>query len=290
MKWQEYPIHQVTTKDKDYPKILKKIKNPPPVLFFRGNLDQELFKKSLAIVGTRRMTHYGKMVIEKFIPFLVKEEVTIISGFMYGVDSEVHRKTLEFSGKTIAVLGNGLNIIYPPENQKLYEEILKNNGVIISQYEPNFKPKLWTFPQRNRIVAGLSSLGVLIIEAGEKSGALITANFAQKQGKKVFAVPGPITSSVSKGTNLLIKTHRAKMVIIPEDILQKTPQNLSLFSKSELSYLEKVIYQLLENEPLNPDEIALITKKNITEINRSLSLMCLRGIVSEFAGKYYLNV
>jgi len=289
MKWYEYPIKRCNFGDKVYPKILNEIKNPPKFLFFRGNIDQNLFKKSLAIVGTRRITRYGKMVVEKFIPFFVQEKITIISGFMYGVDTEVHQKCLEQGGKTVAVLGGGLNVIYPPENEKLYEKILEKGGAIISEYEPNFKPQLWTFPQRNRIVAGLASLGVLVIEAGEKSGALITARLAQQQGKKVFAVPGPITSAVSFGTNLLIKNHRAKMAIAPEDILGKKIETPSLFSIEELSPLEKKIFQLLETEPLTADEIAKATEENIIEVGKNLSLMSLKGVISEYAGKYYLN-
>ena len=289
MKWSDYEIRNTTFDKKNYPKILREIKNYPEKLFYRGNLDQKLFEKSLAVVGTRRITRYGKMVIEKFIPFLVKEKITIISGFMYGVDTEAHQKCLEYGGKTVAVLGGGLNIIYPPENERLYEKILENGGLIISEYEPDFKPQLWTFPQRNRIVAGLSSLGVLVIEAGEKSGALITANLARQQGKKVFAVPGPITSSVSAGTNFLIKTHQAKMVTTPEEILGKKIETPSLFSLQELSPLEQKIYQALETEPLTADEIAKNVGQNIVEVGKTLSLLSLKGLISEFAGKYYLK-
>jgi len=289
MKWFDYKIKTIISEDKDYPKILREIKNYPKKLFYRGNFDQKLFERSLAVVGTRRITRYGKMVIEKFIPFLVKEKITIVSGFMYGVDTEAHQKCLEYGGKTIAVLGGGLNIVYPPENEKLYEKILEKGGLIISEYEPDFKPQLWTFPQRNRIVAGLSSLGVLVIEAGEKSGALITVNLARQQEKKVFAVPGPITSSVSVGTNFLIKTHQAKMVTTPEEILGKKIETLSFFSLQELSPLEKKIYQALETEPLTADEISKNVGQNIVEVGKTLSLLSLRGLISEFAGKYYLK-
>lgn len=289
MKWIDYKIKKIISEDKNYPKILREIKNYPKKLFYRGNFDQKLFQRSLAVVGTRRITRYGKMVIEKFIPFLVKEKITIISGFMYGVDTEAHQKCLEYGGKTVAVLGGGLNVIYPPENEKLYEKILENGGLIISEYEPDFKPQLWTFPQRNRIVAGLSSLGVLVIEAGEKSGALITVNFARQQGKKIFAVPGPITSSVSAGTNFLIKSHQAKMITSPEEILGKKIETPSLFSLQELSPLEKKIYQALEIEPLTADEIAKAVGQNIVEVGKTLSLLSLKGLISEFAGKYYLK-
>lgn len=289
MKWFDYPIKTTDLEDKNYPGPLKGIKNPPKLLFFRGNMDQKIFKKSLAIVGTRRITRYGKMVVDKFVSSLVINKITIISGFMYGVDTEAHQKCLEYGGKTVAVLGSGLNVIYPLENEKLYQKILETSGAVISEYEPDFKPQLWTFPQRNRIVAGLASLGALIIEAGEKSGALITAHLARQQGKKVFAVPGQITSSVSVGTNFLIKNHQAKMVTCAEDILGRKVETPSLFSLQELSVLEKKIFQVLETEPLTADEIAKAIGQNIVETGKTLSLMSLKGFIAEFAGKYYLS-
>lgn len=289
MKWFDFPIQKVDFKHKNYPAILKEIKNPPKTLFFRGNLDQKIFKRSLAVVGTRRMTQYGKMVTEKLVAGLVAEKVTIISGFMYGIDSEAHRRCLEYNGLTVAVLGSGLNIIYPPENEKLYQQILTQNGAIISEYQPDDKPQLWTFPQRNRIVAGLANLGVLVIEAGEKSGSLITARLARKLGKKVFAVPGPITASVSAGTNLLLKTHQAKMVTQAADILGKKIEKETLFTNLKLSPTEKKIVKALESEPLTPDELAKLTGENIVTISKALSFLTLKETVYEVVGKFYLK-
>lgn len=289
MKLSDYPIRVTNINQKNYPSALKEIKNPPEKLYYRGNLSQKIFEKSLAVVGSRRITRYGKMVVEKLVGGLVSYKVTIISGFMYGTDTESHQKCLEFGGITVAVLGNGLNVIYPPENEKLYQKILDTGGLIISEYEPDFKPQLWTFPQRNRIVAGLASLGVLVIEAGEKSGSLITARFAREQGKKVFTVPGPITSSVSVGTNLLIQKHQAKMVLCAEDILGKKIETPSLFSLEELSPIEKKIYRVLEAESLTADEIAETIGQNVIETGKTLSLMALKGIISESVGKYYLT-
>ncbi|MGB9911356.1 MAG: DNA-processing protein DprA [Microgenomates group bacterium] len=290
MNLKDIEIQKVNLGDKNYPKNLAKIKNPPQTLYYRGILNEELFKKSLAVVGSRRMTRYGKMVIEKFIPSLVKAKITIISGFMYGIDTEAHQKCLEYGGKTVAVLGGGLNVIYPPENEKLYFQIIKNGGVIISEYPPDFKPQLWTFPQRNRIISGLSSLGVLVVEAGEKSGALITAKFARQQGKKVYAIPGPITSLSSWGTNWLIKNHFAKMVTTPEEILGKKSETISLFSLQDLSETETKIIEVLKNEPLTADEMAQILEKEIKEINQNLSLLAIKGIIFEDQGKYYLKI
>src|SRR3989344_1792126 len=146
--------------------------------FYRGNWNEKIFKKSIAIVGSRRMTRYGREVIDKFVSAFVAEGVTTISGFMYGVDTEVHQKTVDYGGKTIAVFGCGLDVIYPAENEKLYKEIIKTGGSVVSEYEDNAKPHLWKFPQRNKIVVNLASLGVLVIEAGENSGSLVTAKIA----------------------------------------------------------------------------------------------------------------
>ena len=289
MKWYNYPIQKTKVDHKNYPGVLKEIKNPPKVLFYRGKLDQTLFKKSLAVVGTRRMTRYGRMVVDQFLSGLVSQKITIISGFMYGIDTEAHQKCLEYNGQTVAVLGNGLNILYPPENEKLYQQILDADGAILTEYEPEFKPQLWTFPQRNRIVAGLSTLGVLVVEAGEKSGSLITARLAKKQGKKVFAIPGPVTSTVSVGTNRLIQTHQAKMVVCADDILGKKISKPTLFETSPLAPLEKKIYQALQTEPLTVDELAKITGKNVIEVSQLLSLISLKGFITESAGKFYLN-
>lgn len=288
MNWPDYPIKKINLKDKNYPAILKEIKNSPKTLFFRGNLDQKLFKNSLSVVGTRRITHYGKMAVDKLISELIPQKVTIISGFMYGVDSEAHQRCLEYGGITVAVLGSGLNIVYPPENHKLYQRILESGGAVVSEYHPETKPQLWTFPQRNRIVAGLASLGVLIIEAGVRSGSLITARLAREQGKKIFVVPGPITSSVSAGTNLLIKNHQAKMVLSSEDILGKRIITPSLFASSQISSIEKKIFKALQREPLTVDELAQVIGKNIIETGKALTMMSLKGFVTESVGKYYI--
>lgn len=288
--WSDYSIQTVNIKDNNYPGLLKKLSNPPRRLFFRGSLEEKIFRKSLAIVGSRRMTQYGKMVVGKFVPALVAQKVTIVSGFMYGVDTQAHKECLECGGKTVAVLGCGLNVVYPPENEKLYLRILETGGLVISEYEPETKPQLWTFPQRNRIVAGLSTLGVLVVEAGGKSGALITARFAKEQGKRLFCVPGPITSSVSVGTNTLIKNHQAKMVLTPDDIIGRKIETPSLFSSIELSPLERKIYQALEREPLTVDELARAINKNVAETGEILSVMAIKGLICETVGKYYLGV
>jgi len=289
MNLSNYPINKITLDDKNYPESLKELKKPPKTLFYRGNFKQNLFQKSLAVVGTRQMTQYGRQVTEKLIADLVAAKITIISGFMYGVDTEAHRQCLEYGGRTVAVLGSGLNIIYPQENESLYEQILAKKGLMLSEYPADTKPQLWTFPQRNRIVAGLASLGVLIIEAGAKSGSLITARLAKQLGKKIFAVPGPITASVSAGTNHLIKTHQAKIVTSSEDILGKKITKPTLFADQKLDPLEKKICHALEAEPLLADELTKITGQPIISINQTLAMMNIKGLIEETNGKFYLK-
>lgn len=279
--------------------------------YYRGDWDKQslassagekiIIKNSIAIVGSRRMTRYGKDAVDKFVSGFVANGITTISGFMYGVDSEVHQKTVDYGGRTVAVFGCGLDVIYPPENEKLYAQILENNGLIISEYEAKAKPHLWKFPQRNKIVAGLSSLGVLVIEAGEKSGSLITAGLARKMGKKVYVVPGPINSLVSVGCNNLIKSGKATMVTEASDILGKSVQRISKAwpissvadkgnqTVANLGDLESKIFKVLEIESLDIDEIAAKIGSNIIEVGSTLSMMSLKGLLTESGGKYYLS-
>jgi DNA processing protein len=279
-----YPVNTLTFNDRDYPHPLRLSKNPPSKLYYRGKWNKKLFEKSLAIVGSRRITNYGERVLDRLVPDLVAEGVTIISGFMYGVDSVAHEKTLECGGKTIAILGCGLNILYPPENEKLYGQIIETGGLVVSEYEPNQQPQLWTFPQRNRIVAGLSTLGVLVVEAGEKSGSLITARIAKKQGKKIYAIPGPITSSVSVGTNQLIKSKQAKMVLNTSDVISMQ----SLTRRKKERPCEGDILDMLKREPLTTDEIARNMGKNAAETSQILTILTLRGLIRENNGKYFI--
>lgn len=260
--------------------------------YFRGNWDEKIFKKSIAIVGSRQMTRYGSEVVDKFVSDFVANDITTISGFMYGVDTEVAKKTVEYGGRHVAVLGCGLDVIYPSENEKLYLQILESGGLIISEYEPNAQPHLWKFPQRNKVVVKLAALGVLVIEAGDASGSLITARIALKSGKNVYAVPGPITSKVSIGTNNLIKKGEAKLVTSAADILgkrlvisNKPLENINL----ELNTIELKIYKVLELEPLEIDEISQKLGESVVEIGSTLSLMGIKNLVTESGGKYYIT-
>jgi len=251
------------------------------------------------------MSQYGKWVIEKFVPELVANKFAIISGFMYGVDTTAHRETLECGGVTIAVLGGGLNIFTPPENEKMYWEILEKGGLIISEYDNDFQPTLWSFPQRNRIVSGLAKNGVLVIEAGMKSGSLITARLATEQGKKLFAVPGPINSSVSAGVNYLIKEKGGIMVTSPEDITSQKIKMTQLamditdpFEKEIIKYLttqltmdiidpfEKQIIKYLKIESLSTDELAKKLNKKIMLMSSKLMIMNMENKITENLGKW----
>lgn len=258
-------------------------------LFYRGEDPNNLIQNSIAIVGSRQMTRYGKEVVDKFVCDFVANRITTISGFMYGIDTEVATKTLEYGGKHIAVFGCGLNHIYPPENQKLYEKIIESGGSVISEYEDLAKPSMWKFPQRNKIVVYLASLGVLVVEAGQGSGSLVTAKIAKTVGKKVWAVPGPVNSKVSIGCNELIKSSDAKMATNVGDILNisKTVDRSQL-TVHNLNSSEAKIFKLLQLEALEIDEIAREIGGNVVEIGTTLSIMSLKGLVTESGGKYYL--
>ncbi|MPM28273.1 hypothetical protein SDC9_74793 [bioreactor metagenome] len=290
-EWKKWPIREIFKKN--FPKCLQEIRNCPEKIYYRGEWKDELFKKVTAIVGSRQITKYGRSVVEKIMPEIVFRKSTVISGFMYGVDVQAHQKCLELGGKTIAVLGSGLDEYYPKENDKLYTEILKNDGLVISEYEPNLKPTTWTFPQRNRIVSGLTNTSVVIIEAGIKSGSLITAKLALEQKRRILAVPGMISSKMSEGTNWLIKTGGAKILTEPIDIFEDRiamPTQENLFKDySNLSDLEKIIIDLIETEAMTSDEICQITKKNISEISTTLSMMLMKDLLTEEDGKFYIS-
>jgi DNA processing protein len=312
LKITDYLITKITFDSESYPLQLKQLQDPPKQLYYRGTWGTHLFDKTLAIVGSRRVTSYGERVLDMLIPNLVAEGVTIISGFMYGVDTLAHQKTLECGGKTIAVLGGGLNVLYPPENERMYMNIInvskvsevskvskekkESKGLVISEYAPDQQPQLWTFPQRNRIVAALSTLGVLVIEASEKSGSLVTAKIAKKLNRPLFAIPGPITSSVSRGTNQLIKDGLAKMVVSSTDIVGAgSPSPIIIHEiqtgakTAPLQNIEKQIIEILSLEPLTLDELALKLNKTIIELGQVLTIMSLQGKISEENGKYYLK-
>lgn len=209
-------ISLLTNKSKKYPEKLAQISDSPTGLYYKGNIDL-LNSRSIAIVGSRECSNYGKQMAVKFAYELAKLGFTIVSGGARGIDTFAHIGALAAGGRTIMVLGNSLEYIYPPENKDLEERILNNNGLLVSEYMVGTKPSKYTFPERNRLISAISD-GVLVVEAGIQSGALITVDFALEQGKNVFAIPGNITSKYSVGTNEIIK-QGAKLVTNMKDIL-----------------------------------------------------------------------
>lgn len=242
----------------------------PKQLYYRGYWDPVLFHKCIGIVGSRRMTTYGERMVAKIVPELVAAGWTIVSGFMYGVDQAAHKAALECGGKTIAVLGWG--IAYKNrEFQALEREIIAARGLVISEWEEQ-EPALWTFPYRNRIVAAISQ-EIIVVEAAHKSGSLITANMAHKLGRTVWAIPGPLTSNVSQGTNQLIADGIGK-------IWTKVSQTSST-NKTDL-------YIFLQNDILTLDELVIKTGRSAAQLGSELSLAVLAGEILEKDGKYFL--
>ncbi len=275
---------------KDYPPFLKKINDPPSQLFWRGNYQKNIFNNTLSVIGSRRMTSYGKRVTEEIVSTIAAQGITVISGFMYGIDATAHKAALSVGGKTIAVMPCGTDIIHPAHQKDLYWEIMKK-GLIVSEYEDGFPPDKWTYVKRNRIVAGLSK-ATLIIESAEKSGSLITANLALKYKRKLFAIPGSIFSPVSKGTNELIKKKLAEPVLGVKDILdffKKEGGTEKEYESKELIEKERKIVCFLKNEPAELDAILAKTKMSISEISVTLSILEIRGIIKREGLKYYLN-
>jgi DNA processing protein len=202
-----------------YPRLLKEIPDPPAVLYVRGSGSKINLEKTIAVVGTRHPTPYGIAVTKKLVSDLVSRGFTIVSGLALGIDAVAHRATLNAGGKTIAVLGCGIDIIAPPSNARLYWDIVHGHGAVISEIPPGVRTDKKRFVTRNRIISGLS-LGVLVIEGGEQSGTLITAKYAAEQGRDVFAVPGPITSKYSRASAILLK-NGAKLVESADDIIEE---------------------------------------------------------------------
>lgn len=286
--WKDFKIQKITPKDKLFPNSLKKAKPKIKEIYFRGELTKEKIKKTLAIVGPRAHTRYGAEVVAKFAPHLVAEAYTIVSGFMYGIDTLAHTETLKSGGITIAVLGSGLDQYYPIENERLYTKILQNNGVVMSEYKPQTKPKTYMFVQRNRIVAALANKGTLVIEAGKKSGSLITAKYAKKYSQKVYAVPGPITSIASEGTNNLIRVGEARVALSPTDITNKHDKVSPTKQIVAENKIQKLIIKNLRVEDMSVDELSLATGETIVSLSNELSLMSLKGKISEVGGRYHL--
>lgn len=284
----------MTCWSEQYPALLKKIADPPIILFVKGNLPLRQ-NPTVAIVGTRAPSSYGKQVAEKIAAGLVRESIITVSGFARGIDTIVHSETVKQGGKTIAVLGNGLDMMYPSENKKLAGKIIEN-GVLISEFPFGTKPDAVNFPRRNRIISGLS-LGTIVVEAREKSGALITANLALEQNREVFAIPGSIFSPSSYGPHQLIK-EGAKLVSSLEDILEEIPIQRELFQQQvyhtadidELNPKEKKILECLSRDPIHVDQLALKTQMTTSELLSILLQLEFAGFVNQMPGTMFVRL
>lgn len=275
--------------DNNYPESLKKTDNPPFVLYVKGAISPR-DELAIAVVGTRKMTGYGGQVTESLVTELVNTGITIVSGLARGVDSMAHKAALKAGGRTIGVLACGLDIVYPPENTFLVKEIINGHGAVISEFPLGMQPMPGSFPARNRIISGLS-LGTVVIEAPQRSGALITARHAAEQGREVFAIPGPITSPNAAGPAHLIKMG-AKLVFNVEDILEE----LGIKSRDETGKSKQVVSEnpeeemvlsLIQDEAKHIDEIVRQSGFDSGKVASIMSLMEIKGKVRNLGGMVY---
>ena len=272
--------------DEIYPSKLKEIKNIPKKLFLRGNI--ELLENNLiAIVGSRECTSYGFYSAYEFAKELSKKGICVISGLAQGIDTAAHLGAMHLKGKTIAVLGTGLNKIYPKENEILAESIIKNGGLIISEYGLYEERKSENFPKRNRIMSGLSD-GIVVIEARNKSGTLITARYAKEQGKKVFSLPGNVDVINSNGTNELIK-NGAILVTDVKDILDKFIMQNEEKNKEEVNQEYKKVYDVLEAFPMHINEICKKTNSSMAEVNQIITMLEIEGLIKSLPNNQFVK-
>lgn len=288
-------ITTIGLNDNRYPGLLKEISSPPSILYVKGKIPAG---PAIAVVGSRLATGYGLDMAARLSRELAARGIVIVSGLALGIDTAAHKAALEVGGKTVAVLGSGLDekSIYPAQNINLAREIVEKDGAVISEFPSKTSPLPHHFPQRNRIVSGLS-LGVLVVEARQKSGALITANFALHQNREVFALPGSASSQSSAGTNKLIQ-QGAKLVLSADDILEElnietkreeTKNAEEKINFNDLSGKEKIIAEIISRETLNVDKIIETTKLSASEVLAALSILEIKGIAKQADGKYELK-
>jgi DNA processing protein len=282
-------VQALTWDSPDYPSLLREIPAPPPLIYVRGHLEPE-DAWAVAVVGTRRASAYGREVTRRLVSDLARSGITIVSGLARGIDGVAHRTALEAGGRTIAVLGCGVDLVYPPEHLDLARRIVEH-GALVSEYPLGTPPEAGNFPPRNRIISGLS-LGVLITEAGRGSGAIITADYAAEQGRDIFAVPGSILSATSGGTNRLIQDG-AKVVLETADILREL--NLTMVAEQSqarqllpTTEIEALILACLSAEPTHVDEVGQASGLPIAQVTSTLALMELKGLVRQAGGMKYV--
>ena len=278
----------ITINDDVYPECLKEISNPPLKLYYKGNLDLLKEERLIAVVGTRNPSSYGKLCCEYMVKKMSRANITIVSGFAKGIDSIAHKTSLLTDGKTIAVIASGLDIVYPASNLSLYREI-EEKGLILSEYEAGVKPFKSNFPQRNRIIAGLSR-GTIVVESKDRGGSLITADLALEFNRDVYAVPGDVFSEYSKGCNNLIRDARAKSLSNINELLEDYSWNIE--EKNENNKYTKnqlLILNSLSSEK-NLDNILIETKIEPTEILAELMTLEIMGIIKSIAGGRYKKI
>lgn len=271
-------IRFLTIEDEEYPNALREIADPPVFLFAKGNLNV-LTEPLIAIVGTRNMSAYGKRVIGDFVPAFIRSGLVTVSGLAIGIDAEVAKQSIEAGGKTIAVLGHGLGAIYPQANARLAEAIVEHEGLLLTEYPIHVSPDKYTFPARNRIIAGLT-LGTLVAEAAAQSGSLITASLALEYGKEVFAIPGPIFDPNMEGTHHLIQKSGATLVTSANDVLQQLGIVASKEGSSNYRAQTEDEETLLKNLTTMPQSVDELSEKSgmaISSIHATLTLMELKG-------------
>ena len=280
-------IQIMTRNDRGYPRLLAQIPDPPPVLFMHGDILQR-DETAVAIVGTRTASIAGRLTAEKLAADLVRQGITVVSGMARGIDSAAHRGALAGGGRTIAVLGSGLDVVYPPENRGLYEEI-SQNGAVISEFPLGTGPLQMNFPARNRIISGLT-LGVIVVEASQDSGSLITAGHAMEQGRDVFAVPGPVDLDGSRGPHKLIK-QGAKLVESVQDILSELslpllsgPEVAATVDLSDLTPEERRIFDVLEREPRHLDIVVRDSGLASGTVAAAMVMLEMKGRVRQWPG------
>lgn len=289
-----YNTSFLTITDEQYPRLLRETADAPPVLFYQGDISK-IQRKPIAIVGTRNVTSYGRMVTESLTRALVEHGFSIISGFMYGVDSVAHTTAMANNGYTVGVLGFGFAHMYPAQHRKLAKQMIEQGNALLTEYLPHVTPIIANFPMRNRIVAGLS-LGVVVTEAASKSGSKITAQYAGEYGREVFSVPGAITSKYSQGTKDLINTG-AKLVTGVEDILAEFGYSEDASSATKAQHMveqcqsdaERSIIEILLNGEVETDELAKLLHMDITSLYTHLSMMELRNLIVQSSGKWSIH-
>lgn len=285
-------INYLTFDDLNYPKMLKEISNPPIVLYYKGYLESCNLDKTIAVVGSRKSSYHAKEAVEKILGELEGTDLCIVSGLASGIDTSAHKSALKHNLKTIGVIASGFDYTYPAANKDLYKEIEDGGGAIITEYYPTFEPLKFRFPQRNRIVSGIS-YGTVVAEASIKSGALITANLTLEQGRELMCIPGLISNPNTEGIYKLLK-NGATLVTCANDILEALnweikPARQLKMDLSGLSEDEKKVADALEVEEKSFDEIINLTKINTDDLLMILTTLELKGIIKQSAGDRYMK-